>query len=246
MVLLSLLSKEIKSFLGSIMGYLIILIFLLFLSLFLWVFKATGFNILEGGYATLTPMFLICPWLFMFLIPAISMKFFSEEIRSGTIELLYTKPISSWAIVLAKYLAALLLCMLTIIPTLIYVFVLFKLGEQYANLDLPATIGSYLGLIFLVSGFASIGIFASALTNNQIASFILACFISFIFYTGFDAISSLQLFDRFGFYVQKIGMMHHYESMSRGVLDTRDLIYFLSLSFLFLFLTQKIIEFKKA
>jgi len=237
--------KELTSFLGSITGYLIIVIFLLFVGLFLWVFPETGFNILEGGYATLNPLFSLAPWLFIFLIPGITMRLFSEEIRVGTIELLYTKPLTEWAIIGSKFLAAFCICLFSILPTFIYFIALFYMGDTVGNIDVPGTLGSYLGLLFLISGFVSIGIFASSITNNQIVSFIIAAFLSFTCYVGFESIGLIGGLQQHLFLVKKIGMINHYQSMSRGVLDTRDLIYFISFSYLFLYMTKLTIAKRK-
>lgn len=243
--MLALLKKEIKSFLSSLMGYLIIILFLLFVGLFTWVFPNTGFNILESGYASIDSLFVIAPWVFMFLIPAVSMKMFSEEKRTGTIEFLFTKPLGDWQIILAKYLASFLLAVFAIVPTLIYFYSVSNLGNPQGNIDAPGTWGSYLGLVFLISGFASIGIFASAITTNQIVSFILAAFLCYITYIGFDAISGLDGLHEVQYYIQNLGINEHYRSMSRGVIDTRDIIYFFSLSYIFLFLTKVVLESRK-
>lgn len=229
----SILLREIKSFFGSPIGYLVIAIFLLLNGLFLWVFEG-DFNILNSGFADLTPFFTIAPWILIFLIPAVTMKSFSEEIKQGTIELLVTKPISIWEVVLGKFFGALILIIIAIIPTTIYVFVISNLSLQ-TNVDFGSIIGSYFGLLFLIAGYTSIGIFTSTLSENQIVSFILSMFLCFVFYFGFDGISTFVKSIENN--IAAIGMNYHYKSMSRGVIDSRDVIYFSSLTFLFLTFT---------
>ena len=228
--------KEINLFFSSTIGYLVIGIFLLFNGLFLWVFKGE-FNILDHGFADLSSFFLLAPWILIFLVPAVTMRSFSEENKQGTIELLLTKPVSHFQIVLGKYLGAFLLIIIALIPTLIYVYSIFKLGNSIGNLDVGSIIGSYIGLLFLVSSYAAIGVFASTFSENQIVAFISAVFICFFFYFGFEGLSNYDFFDGF-IYMEALGMETHYKSMSRGVLDTRDMIYFLSIIIFFLILTR--------
>lgn len=228
----ALLIREIKSFFGSPIGYLVVGLFLLMTGLFLWVFTG-DFNILNTGYADLSPFFKLTPWIFIFLIPAITMRSFSEEIKQGTIELLFTKPISLWQIVLGKYLGAFTLVLIALLPTLLYVWVLSNYGAPAGSIDLGSTWGSYFGLLFLASTYISIGVFTSTLTENQIVSFILAVLFSFIVYYGFEAVSNTFNMP----FISNLGIESHFTSMSRGVIDTRDLIYFISSSFLFLYIT---------
>lgn len=228
----ALLIREIKSFFGSPIGYLVVGLFLLITGLFLWVFTG-DFNILNSGYADLSPFFKLTPWIFIFLIPAITMRSFSEEIKQGTIELLFTKPISLWQIVLGKYLGAFTLVLIALLPTLLYVWVLSSYGAPAGSIDLGSTWGSYFGLLFLASTYISIGVFTSTLTENQIVSFILAVLFSFIIYYGFEAVSNTFNMP----FISNLGIESHFTSMSRGVIDTRDLIYFISSSFLFLYVT---------
>lgn len=228
----ALLIREIKSFFGSPIGYLVVGLFLLMTGLFLWVFTG-DFNILNSGYADLSPFFKLTPWIFIFLIPAITMRSFSEEIKQGTIELLFTKPISLWQIVLGKYLGAFTLVLIALLPTLLYVWVLSNYGAPAGSIDLGSTWGSYFGLLFLASTYISIGVFTSTLTENQIVSFILAVLFSFIVYYGFEAVSNTFNMP----FISNLGIESHFTSMSRGVIDTRDLIYFISSSFLFLYVT---------
>lgn len=233
----SLLRKEISSFLTSLTGYIVITIFLLAVGLFLWVFPG-DFNILDAGFTSLESLFVIAPWVFMFLIPAITMRSFAEEKRTGTIELLLTRPLSEWQIIMAKYFAGLLLVVLSLLPTLVYYYSLQSLGNPPGNIDTGATWGSYVGLLFLGGAYVSIGLFASSITENQIVSFILAFFLCFFCYFGFDAIGGMEIFRSVDELIINFGINAHFASMSRGVIDSRDLLYFLSFIFVFLALTR--------
>lgn len=230
----SILIREIKSFFGSPIGYLVIAIFLLLNGLFLWVFDG-DFNILKSGFADLSPFFTIAPWILIFLIPAVTMRSFSDEKKQGTIELLMTKPLSVWQIVNGKFLGAFLLIVIAIIPTFIYVYVISTLGNPEGNIDMGSTMGSYFGLLFLIAGYTSIGIFTSTLSENQIIAFITSVFLCFVFYFGFDGISTFV--KSFEDIIASIGMNYHFKSMGRGVIDSRDVIYFVSLTILFLSMT---------
>ncbi|MEC4048667.1 gliding motility-associated ABC transporter permease subunit GldF [Flavobacterium sp. SUN046] len=230
----SILLREIKSFFGSPIGYLVIAIFLLLNGLFLWVFEG-DFNILNSGFADLSPFFTLSPWILIFLIPAVTMRSFSDEQKQGTIELLLTKPISIWEIVGGKFLGALALIIIALLPTLIYVYVISSLGMPEGNIDMGSTIGSYFGLLFLISGYTAIGIFTSTLSENQIVAFILSVFLCFIFYFGFTGASSFIKGSED--LIASFGMDSHFKSMSRGVIDTRDVLYFMSVAALFLSMT---------
>jgi len=230
----SILLREIKSFFGSPIGYLVIAIFLLLNGLFLWVFEGE-FNILKSGFADLSPFFTIAPWILIFLIPAVTMRSFSDERKQGTLELLLTKPLSAWQIVNGKFLGAMLLIVIAILPTLIYVKVISMLGMPAGNIDMGSTMGSYFGLLFLIASYTAIGVFTSSLSDNQIVSFIASVFLCFVFYFAFESLST-QL-EGYGDFVAYLGMESHFRSMGRGVLDTRDILYFISLSVLFLSLT---------
>lgn len=230
----SILLREIKSFFGSPIGYLVIAIFLLLNGLFLWVFEGE-FNILNSGFADLSPFFTLSPWILIFLIPAVTMRSFSDEKKQGTIELLMTKPLSLWQIVNGKFLGSFLLIVIAIIPTLVYVYVISSLGMPEGNIDLGSTLGSYFGLLFLISAYTSIGIFTSTLSENQIVAFIISVFLCFIFYFGFQAITTL--IKGFEDTIELLGMDYHFKSMSRGVIDSRDVLYFTSITILFLSLT---------
>lgn len=231
----SIILREIKSFFGSPIGYLVIAIFLISNGLFLWVFEG-DYNILNTGYADLTPFFTLAPWILIFLIPAVTMRSFSDEKKQGTLELLLTKPLSIWEIVNGKFLGSFLLILLAIVPTLIYVKVISNLGAPEGNIDMGSTIGSYFGLLFLIAAYSAIGIFTSTLSENQIVAFIIAVFLCFILYFGFEGLASL-IPGSYSAIVSVFGMQDHFKSMSRGVIDTRDVIYFLSITVLFLSFT---------
>jgi len=225
----AILLREIKSFFGSIIGYLVIGVFLILNGLFLWVFDGP-YNILQSGYNDLTPFFKLAPWVLLLLIPAVTMRSFSDERKQGTIELLLTKPLSSYEIAFGKFLGAFLLILIAILPTVLYVLILNPYGNPMNNMDLGSTLGSYLGLMFLIAGYTAIGIFASTLSDNQIVAFILAIVCSVIFYMGFDVLAQTIKLP----FLERIGMDYHFRSMSRGVLDTRDILYFVSVAFLFI------------
>ncbi|MDD2821751.1 MAG: gliding motility-associated ABC transporter permease subunit GldF [Flavobacterium sp.] len=230
----SIVLREIKSFFGSPVGYLVIAIFLILNSLFLWVFEGE-YNILNTGFADLTPFFTLSPWILIFLIPAVTMRSFSDEKKQGTLELLLTKPLSIWQIVNGKFLGAVLLITMAIIPTFIYVAVISSLGMPEGNIDMGSTMGSYFGLLFLIAAYSAIGIFTSTLSENQIVAFIVAVFVCFFFYFGFEGLSAIV--PNFSSKIAALGMQDHFKSMSRGVLDTRDIIYFSSITIVFLSFT---------
>lgn len=230
--------KEITSFFASTIGYLVIGLFLIVNGLFLWVFSG-DFNILDAGFADLNPFFELAPWILLFLIPAVTMRAFSDELKQGTLELLVTKPISLRAIVLGKYVGAVLLIVLSLLPTLLYVVTISNLGNPSGNWDVGSTLGSYLGLLFLVLAYTAVGIFASTLSENQIVAFIVAIFLCFVLYFGFEGLGSINS----SIDISYLGLKAHFTSISRGVLDTRDVIYFLSVTALFISLT--VIKLKK-
>ena len=230
----SIVLREIKSFFGSPVGYLVIAIFLILNGLFLWVFEGE-YNILNTGFADLTPFFTLSPWILIFLIPAVTMRSFSDEKKQGTLELLLTKPMSIWQIVNGKFLGAVLLITMAIIPTFIYVAVISSLGMPEGNIDMGSTMGSYFGLLFLIAAYSAIGIFTSTLSENQIVAFIVAVFVCFFFYFGFEGLSAIV--PNFSSKIAALGMQDHFKSMSRGVLDTRDIIYFSSITIVFLSFT---------
>ena len=242
--MLTLYKKEINSFLNSVLGYVVIAVFLIVNGLFLWVFPLES-NIMDFGYANMDGLFTLAPFVFLFLIPAITMRFFADEKKSGTIELLMTKPLTDIQVILAKYFAGLSLVIIALIPTLIYFVSVYQLGFPVGNMDIGGAWGSYLGLLFLAASFVAIGIFASSLTDNQIISFILAALISGFIYLGFEFIYNLDLFGNFDLFIKTLGISSHYSYMSKGVIDTRDLLYFFSLISLFFILTKISLESRK-
>lgn len=239
-----LLWKEIGSFFSSITGYVVIVVFLLINSLFMWIFPGE-FNLLDAGYANLDSLFIISPWVFLFLVPAITMRLFSDEKKSGTIELLLTRPLSDFTIVFAKFLTGLFLVLFSLLPTVIYYITIYLLGNPVGNLDSGGIFGSYIGLFFLAGIYISIGLLASSLTENQIISFILSMILSFAFYYGFDALASLSIFKDFDSLIVNIGINEHYRSISRGVVDSRDIVYFVSVITVFLFFTKTVLTRRK-
>ena len=240
----ALFKKEISNFLSSLIGIMVIVVFLLVTGLFLWVFQS-DFNLLSYGYANLDGLFILAPWVFLFLVPAVTMRSFAEENRTGTIEMLLTKPLSDWQIILAKFFAGVVLVFLSLIPTAVYYFSVYRLGLPMGNLDSGGILGSYIGLFLLSASFVSIGIFCSSVTNNQILAFILAVFLCGFLYIGFEFIYSLSLFGAIDLFIQRLGMSAHYSSISRGVVDTRDILYFLSVMVLFLSMTKLVLASRK-
>lgn len=238
--MLTLFKKEIRAFLSSLIGYIAISVFLLLVGLFLWVLP-TNFNILNNGYAGLDSLFSLAPWVFLFLIPAITMRSFADEKKSGTIEFLLTKPLTDLQIILAKYFAGVTLVLFSLLPTLIYCYSVYELGNPIGNIDSGGTWGSYIGLFFLASSFTAIGIFASSLSDNQIVAFILAVFLCFFCYAGFEYISMLNVFGKVAI-IESLGINYHYTSISRGVIDTRDILYYLSVNAVFILLTKTKLE----
>ncbi|MDO6852894.1 gliding motility-associated ABC transporter permease subunit GldF [Cellulophaga lytica] len=228
--------REIQSFFTSPIGYMVIGLFLIFCGLFLWVFKGE-YNVFDYGFADLSNFFFLVPWVFLFLIPAITMKSFSEERKTGTLELLFIKPISLWQTVIGKFLGTLTLVIIAIIPTFLYVYSLSQLGQTIGNIDMGVVFGSYFGLLFLMASYTAIGIFASTLSQNQIVAFLLALILCFTCFYGFQGISTLFTDGSTSVAIASLGMKAHFESIARGVIDTRDLIYFISLTVFFLFLT---------
>ncbi len=242
--MVALLKKELNIFFASVLGYVVILVFLLITGLFLWVFPIE-FNILNFGFSQLDSLFIVAPYVFLFLIPAITMKSFADERGSGTIEFLFTKPLSDYKIIFAKFLAAFILLVISILPTIIYYISVFMLGFPKGNIDTGGVIGSYIGLLFLGATFVSVGIFSSSITKNQIISFIVSIFFSGFLFLGFDFIYNFSLFGDFDLVIKTLGIYEHYTSISRGVIDSRDVIYFVSLSALFLVLTRFSLESRK-
>ncbi|MBP7167618.1 MAG: gliding motility-associated ABC transporter permease subunit GldF [Bacteroidia bacterium] len=241
----ALIRKEINGFLNSLIGYIVIFVFLLTIGLFLWVFPDSSFNILEAGYANLDPLFIITPWVYLLLIPAITMRLFSEEKKTGTIELLLTRPLTEMQVVIAKYLAGVILVFISLVPTLIYYFSVSSISLPAGNLDSGAIWGSYIGLLLLGACFVSIGLFSSSLADNQVVAFIISFFLCLFCFKGFESIAGLFGMSKSATIIFDLGINAHYLSLSRGVVDTRDIVYFLSVILFFLFLTRTIIESRK-
>ena len=233
--------KEIKSFLGSIIGYIFILIYLIASGLFHWVISYNT-NLLEGTEADLIPFFNLSPIIFLILIPAITMRSIAEERRTGTIELLFTRPISDLKILLAKYFAGVTLLIIALIPTLIYYISMYNLSLEPEKFDNGAAFTSYIGLILLGSTFVAIGIFASSLTSSQIVAFILSMFLCWIFFDGFKLLGSFNLMGKFDYVIQYTSLSYHYDAIKRGVIDTSDLVYFFSIIGLFIFAALTVIK----
>jgi len=242
--MLALFKKEIYGFLNSLIGYIVIIVFLLVIGLFLWVVPLQ-FNVLDFGYASIDGLFILAPFVFLFLIPAITMRSFADERKSGTLELLMTQPLTDLQVILAKYFAGVILVIFSLLPTLVYFFSVYHLGLPPGNMDLGGMWGSYIGLLFLGSTFVAIGIFSSSISDNQIVSFIIAVFLCAFFYIGFELFYTFILSGRTGLLIQSIGINAHYSSISRGVIDTRDLIYFISISVFFIMLTKLSLESRK-
>ena len=240
----SLFRKEIIQFFGSITGTLVSMVFLVVTGLFLWVFSG-NYNIPDGGYASLRGLFEIAPWIYLFLIPAVTMRMFSDEKRTGTMELLLTRPVSEIKLIFAKFLAALFVVLLTLLPTLIYFFSVYSLGNPVGCVDTGATWGSYIGLLLLAVIYLSIGLLTSSITDNQVVAFITAVFICFFWYSGFGFIDRLP-FPRFiSAKILSLGIDSHYESVSRGVIDSRDLLYFILMAGFFILITRIVLEWKR-
>lgn len=231
--MLSILKKEIVSYLSSLVAYVTIGVFLLVLGLLLWVFADT--SILNYGYAGLDSLFSTAPFLFMFLIPGITMRSLAEERREGTFELLLTRPLTDWQIVLGKYFACLILVLFALVPTLVYYYSVYTLGNPQGNIDTGGVIGSYIGLFLLGAVFCAIGLFASSVSKNQVIAFTIAVFLCFFFYIGFNSLSGLLSLQSLN--LENLGITEHYQSVSRGILDTRDLVYFIITAGLFICLT---------
>jgi ABC-2 type transport system permease protein len=239
----AILQKEINSFLNSLVGYVVLAVFLIGMGLLVWVFPE--YSLLQYGYAGLDAFFLLTPFLYMFLIPAITMRTFAEEKRLGTMELLFTRPLTDLQIILGKYLAACVLVVLSLLPTLLYYYTIYQLGSPKGNIDTAAVVGSYVGLVLLGAVFSAIGVFASALTDNQIVSFIIAVFFCFIFYAGFSQIASINVWATYAYVIGQLGIDAHYNAVSKGLLDSRDILYFFSIIIIMLGATQVVLGSRK-
>ena len=242
--MLALYKKEISSFFSSLTGVVVVSIFLVINGLFVWVIPSEN-NVLESGYANIDGLFNLAPWVFLFLGPAVSMRMFSEEKSNGTLDLLLTRPLTELHIVLAKYFAGITLVILSILPTLVYYISVYYMGQPIGNVDSGAIWGSYTGLFLLASIYVAIGIFCSALTENQIIAFLLSALLSFILYIGFDILGTFSSLSSINTVIISLGIEDHYRSISRGVVDSRDVIYYLGVITIFIALTQLILLSKK-
>ena len=236
-------SRELKAFLNSSIGALVIGVFLVIIGLFVWVFPET--SILVFGYSNLDPLFIMAPYVFLFLIPAITMRSFAEEKKTGTIEFLFTRPLDEFTIILSKFLASWTLAFFALVPTLVYYFSVYSLGYPAGNIDTAGVIGSYLGLILLAGVFCAVGVFSSSITENQIVSFIISVFLCYILYAGFHSISLVDVWGSLSGLIQRLGISYHYESISKGLVDSRDLLYFFSLITLLLLGTRLVFKSRK-
>lgn len=235
--------KEINAYLNSLIAYIVIAVFLTGIGLLMWVFPET--SILQYGYADMYTLFSLSPYVFMFLIPAITMRSFAEEKKSGTMELLLTQPISDLQLILGKLFASWLIIIFALVPTLVYYFTVYQLGSPVGNVDSAGVAGSYVGLILLAGVFTSIGIFASAITENQVIAFILAVFFCFLLFSGLSSLAALDIWGNANYLISQIGILYHYEAMSRGLIDSRNLVYFFSVMVLMILLTQLLLGSRK-
>ncbi|QIL77786.1 gliding motility-associated ABC transporter permease subunit GldF [Hymenobacter sp. HDW8] len=235
----AILRKEFNAFLSSPVAYVVMGVFLVATGLFVWVFPDS--SVLDYGYADLQTLFNIAPWIFLFLIPAITMRTFAEEKKAGTIELLLTRPLTDGQILGGKFLACLLLTLLALLPTLLYYYSVYQLGNPEGNIDSAATVGSYLGLALLAGVFVAMGVFASAITRDQIIAFLVAVVGCFLVYSGFDSLASVFEGSP-AYYISQLGIAAHYRDISKGLIDSRDLTYFFSLMAVLLLATRLVLQ----
>ena len=241
--MLRILSKEISSYLNSLIAYIVISVFLTGIGLLMWVFPET--NVLDYGFADMETLFSFSPYVFLFLIPAVTMRLFAEEKKTGTLELLFTQPVTDFQIILAKYFAGLIIVIFALAPTIIYYFSIYKLGQTEGNIDTAGVIGSYIGLVLLAGVFTSIGVFASSITENQIVAFIIAVFLCFFFYSGFGSIAAIDVWGKGSNFLDQLGLLYHYNALSKGLIDARNVVYLLSLATAMLLLTNFVISARK-
>jgi ABC-2 type transport system permease protein len=218
--------KEVNSFFGSLVGYIVVGVFLTATGLFVWVLPDT--NIFDYGFSDLGSFFQIAPFIFLFLIPAITMRSFSEELKTGTIELLFTKPLSKLEIIVGKYLASCFLILVSLLPTMLYYYSVYQLGLPQGNIDSAAVFSSYLGLLLLGCVFAAIGIFASSMTDNQVVAFVVAFSLCLLMYYGISQIAGLTIFGNATYFLSQLGLDYQYNALGRGLIDSRNVVYFLS------------------
>ncbi len=236
--------KEINSFFNSLVAYIVMAIFLVSMGLIVWVFPES--NVLTYGYAEMSAFFYYAPYILMFMVPAINMRMFAEEQKAGTLELLYTSPLKVTDIVIGKYLAGFTLMALTILPTIIYYYSIYQLGDPIGNIDTAGVIGSYIGLLLLGAVFTGFGVLTSSFTDNQIVAFILAVFFSFFFHTGLSSIANINVWSDLSLFIEFLSLSYHYDSLSRGLIDSRDVIYLVSLIILSIYSTTHILERSKS
>ncbi len=239
----TILNKEFKSFFSNITGYIVIALFVVANALFLWVLPGQ-WNVFDSGYASLDALFFLAPWLYLFLCPAVTMRFFAEERANGTIELLLTKPISRFQIVMGKAMAGWLLVVVALLPSVIWYFSVYILAEPMGNVDSGAFWGSWIGLLFLAAVYVAVGTFGSSLSSNQVVAFIISVVISFLLFYGFELVGSL-FSGEIAYWLRQFGVNEHYKSISRGVIDSRDLVYFIAVTIGFIYFTTKQIKNKR-
>lgn len=232
--------KEFRSFLNSLIAYIVIGVFLTSLGLLMWVFPET--SVMEYGFADMDTLFSLGPYVLIFLIPAITMRSFAEEVKSGTMELLLTKPLTDWDIILGKFLACFLLVLFALLPTLIYYFSIHALGNPTGNVDTPGVIGSYIGLALLSGVFCAVGMVASSITSNQIVAFIVAAFLCFIFFAGFESIATLNVWSANALLIKQLGILYHYDALSKGLIDSRDVVYFVCVAAFMLMISKTVLS----
>lgn len=235
--------KELVSFFNALIAYMVIGVFLIVMGLLMWVFPDT--SVLNYGFADMDTLFELSPYVLMFMIPAITMRLLAEERKTGTMEWLLTRPLGDMEIILGKFLSAFALLVFALLPTLIYYYSLVQLGSPVGNIDSAAVFGSYIGLLLLGMAYTAIGIFASSLTENQIIAFIIGLFLCFVFFMGFQSLSQLSFMGNAGLFFSKLGMQYHYEALGRGLIDLKDVVYYLSITTFFLFLTKLILQSRK-
>ena len=228
--------KEVSSFLNSLIGYLVIVVFLTASGLIFWIFPDT--NVLDYGFAEMNTFFSLTPYIFMFLLPAVTMRFIAEERKGGTMELLLTKPLTDWHIVTGKYLAACFLVVLALLPTLLYYFTIYQIGNPQGNVDSAGVFGSYIGLFLLGAVFAAIGLFTSSLTDNQVVAFLIGVFACFLLYVGIGSLAGLSVWGEGTYFIQQLGLDYQYNALGRGLIDSRNVFYFVTLILFFLWLTK--------
>jgi ABC-2 type transport system permease protein len=237
--MIAVLRKEFAGYLNTLIAYVVIGVFLTATGLLMWVFPET--SVLDSEYAGMETLFTLAPYVFIFLIPAITMRSFAEELKMGTLDLLLTKPLTDWDIIMGKFMASLALVCFSLLPTLLYYYTVYRLGNPVGNVDSSGVAGSYIGLVLLAAIFCAAGVFASSVTNNQIIAFVLASFLCFFLYTGFQSISTLPFLSAIAVAVEDLGILAHYESLSKGLIDSRDVVYFLSVCAVFLLVTKTVL-----